>query len=234
MKKVGIMIFAVALTIGLVVSNMFSFGRSDSKFFNFSFNFRGVPGSGNATSEKRDLSGFKSVEVGGVFQVEITAQKEYSVEVFADDNLLPLIKTEVDGNTLSIETERRISPSSPIRVRISAPDINKLDISGVANVTLNDIKNDNLAIDSSGASKIAVTGQTGKLSIDVSGASKIDAENLKAENASVESSGASKINVNVSGELRSNLSGASRVVYTGTPTNIVTKKSGGSGVSQKQ
>ena len=44
---------------------------------------------------------------------------------------------------------------------------------------------------------------------------------------------ASKINVNVSGELRSDLSGASKVVYTGTPTSVVTRKSGASSVSQK-
>ena len=69
MKKAGIIIFAVALTIGLVVSNMFSFGHMPGKFFNSSMNFSGVHGSGNAATEKRDLSGFKSVDVGGVFQV---------------------------------------------------------------------------------------------------------------------------------------------------------------------
>ncbi len=233
MKKVGIIIFAAALVSGLVVSNMFSFGRASSNLFNFSMNFGGEHGSGHVASENRDLSGFKSVDVGGVYQVEITAQKEFSVEVLADDNLLPLIKTEVDGSTLRINTTSRISPTNPVRIRISAPDIETLQVSGVANVTVNDLKNTSFAIDSSGASKIAVTGETAKLTVEVSGASKINAENLKAENASVDSTGASKINVNVSGELRTDLSGASKVVYTGTPTNVMTKKSGASSVSQK-
>lgn len=233
MKKIGIVIFVVALVAGVSLANMFSFGRASSSLFNFSMNFRGERGSGNVTSEKRDLSGFKSVDVGGVYQVEITAQKEFGVEVLADNNLLPLIKTEVDGDTLRIDTTRRISPSSPVRIRISAPDIENLQVSGVANVTVNDLKNTSFAIDSSGASKITVTGETANLTIDVSGAAKIDAENLKAENASVDSSGASKINVNVSGELRTDLSGASKVVYTGAPTNVVTKRSGASSVSQK-
>ena len=146
---------------------------------------------------------------------------------------MPLIKTDVDGGTLRIETTRRISPSGPIRVLISAPDINDLQVSGVANVTLNDIKNAGLSIDSSGASKIAITGETAKLTVDVSGATKIDAENLKAENASVDASGACKVNVNVSGELRADASGASKIIYTGTPTNLVSKKSGAGSVSQK-
>ena len=71
------------------------------------------------------------------------------------------------------------------------------------------------------------------MTIDVSGASKIDAENLKAIDASIDASGASKISVNVSGELKSDISGASKVVYTGTPPNVITKKSGAGGVSAK-
>ena len=233
MKKVGIIIFAAALVIGMVVSNMFSFGRAASNLFNFSMNFGGVHGSGNAATEKRAVSGFKAVDVGGVFQVEITAQKDFSVEVEADDNLLPLIKTEVDGGTLRIESESRLSPSAPIRIRISAPDIDNLEVSGAASVAVNDLKNTNLSVDSSGASKISISGETSKLMIDVSGATKVDAENLKAENATIDASGASKVSVNVSGELRADASGASKIVYTGTPANLVTKKSGASSISQK-
>ena len=234
MKKIGILIFVVALVAGVALANMTSFGRTTDSMFKFSMNFGGERGSGNVTTEKRNATGFRSVDVGGVFQVEVVAQKEFSVEVIADDNLLPLIKTEVDGSTLRIETERRISPSSTVRIRVFAPDIDNLRVSGVAHVTVADIKNDAFAVDSSGASKIAVAGETSKLTIDVSGASKIDAENLKAGNASIESSGASKINVNVSGELKTDLSGASKVVYSGTPANVVTRKSGASSVSQKQ
>lgn len=233
MKKIGIMIFVAALAIGLVVSNMFSFGRATGKFFNFSMNFGGVHGSGNVASDKRDITGFRAVDVGGVFQVEITAQKEFSVEVEADDNLLPLIKTEVDDGVLKIETERKLSPSNPIRIRISAPDIDNLDVSGVANVTLNDLKNTGLSVDSSGASKIKITGETAKLTVDVSGATKVDAEDLTAETASVEASGASHVSVNVTGRLRTDASGASKIVYTGTPANVEKKTSGASSVSPR-
>ncbi len=233
MKKIGIMIFVAALAIGLVVSNMFSFGRATGKFFNFSMNFGGVHGSGNVASDKRDITGFRAVDVGGVFQVEITAQKEFSVEVEADDNLLPLIKTEVDDGVLKIETERKLSPSNPIRIRISAPDIDNLDVSGVANVTLNDLKNTGLSVDSSGASKIKITGETAKLTVDVSGATKVDAEDLTAETASVEASGASHVSVNVTGRLRSDASGASKIVYTGSPGSVEKKTSGASSVSSK-
>lgn len=233
MKKIGILIFVAALVIGTVVSNMFSFGRSTGNFFNFSLNFKGVKGSGNMSAEDRNVSGFHGIDVGGVYQVEITAQKEYSVRIEADDNLLPLIRTEVEGGILKIESERRISPKSKIRIIIGAPNIDNLEVSGVANVTLNDIKNEGLTIDSSGASKIKVTGETAKLTVDVSGASKIDAETLTTGKANIDASGASGVTVNVSGELKAEASGASRIIYTGTPTNIIKDTSGASKVTKK-
>jgi|ERR1035437_3709279 hypothetical protein len=233
MKKVGIIIFVIALIGGVIVANFFSFGRMPGSLFNFTCGFGSVKGSGNVTTDRRLVSGFKAVDVGGAFQVEITAQKDFGVEVVADDNLLPYVKTDVSGGVLRIESERRFSTNNPLLVRVSAPDINNLDISGAANVTVNDLKNDSFAVDGSGASKIALNGETSKLTLDVSGATKVDAENLKAVNATIESSGASHVSVNVSGELTADASGASRVVYTGTPSNVVSKHSGAGSVAQK-
>jgi len=233
MKKIGIIIFAAALAVGLIFTNIFSFGRATDRLFNFSVNFGGVKGSGNVTTERRDISDFNAVDVGGVFQVEIVAQNDFAVEVESDDNLVPLITTEVDGDTLKIGTEQRISPSGPIRIRISAPDIQNLEVSGAANVTLNGIDNEALSIDSSGASKIKVSGETTKLTVDVSGATKVDAEALRASDADIDSSGASHVNVNASGEITADASGASKVTYTGSPTSVQKKTSGGASVTQK-
>ncbi len=233
MKKAGVLIFVAALGLGLVMANVFSFGRVGAKIFNLSINFGAVCGSGELATDNRSISGFRSVETGGIFQVEITAQKEFGVVVEADDNLLPLIRTEVRGGVLHIESEKRIKSNNPIRVRVSAPDIEKLDVSGVANVSLDNIKNAALAIDSSGASKIRVTGETSKLTVDISGATKVNAEELKAANADIGASGASFVSVNVSSDLRANASGASRVIYAGNPTNVTPKRSGAASVSAR-
>ncbi|HVF46676.1 MAG TPA: head GIN domain-containing protein [Pyrinomonadaceae bacterium] len=233
MKKLGFVVFAAALIVGLVVSNLIAFGRVSDKFFNFSFNFKGVKGSGTAASEKRELNGFHAVEVGGIFHVEITAQKDFGVEVEADDNLLRYIKTEVRGGKLSIEMDKKVSSKHTMKIRISAPDIDELEVSGAANVTVNDLKNTGINVDSSGASKIKIAGETAKLIVDVSGATKVDAGDLKSENATVEASGASHVDVNVTGQLRADASGASKIVYSGSPANVEKKSSGASHISPK-
>lgn len=234
MKKIGLILFITALVIGVVVANAFSFGKiSAPGFFNFNISWKGVRGSGNAASEKRELTGFKSVDVSGALQVEIAAGKDFSVEIDADDNLLPLVKTEVSGSTLKLWTEGRISPKSPMRIRISAPDIDGLETSGASKIAIGGVKNSALAINSSGASKIEVEGSTGTVTVDVSGASSIDASNLTAENATVDASGASKVSVNASNEVKADASGASKISYSGSPKNLVKKTSGASKVEQR-
>jgi hypothetical protein len=234
MKKLGILIFAVALILGIVVTSMFSVGKAAGSIFHFNIDWKGgVKGSGNVITDKRDVSGFHGVEVGGIYQVEITAQKEFGVTVEADDNIAPLVKTEVENGILKIESEGRISPKSTIRIVIAAPDVDSLDISGVANVTVNNVRNDALAIDSSGASKISLNGETSKLKVDVSGAVKVDAGELKAADATVDANGASNVLVNVSGTLKADASGASHINYSGTPSSVQKSTTGVANISPR-
>lgn len=233
MKKIGIIVFIVTLAIGVVIAGVFSFGKAAGNLFSFNIGFGGVKGSGNIQTEKRTVSDFQAIDVGGVFIVEVTAQKDFSVEVEADDNLLPLIKTELDGETLHIETEKKLSSRNPIRIKISAPDINKLELSGASKVSILNVDNDSLRIDSSGASKISLEGKTKTLIVDMSGASKLTADNLTAGNVSVDASGASCATVSVLDELKIDLSGASKVVYFGNPSHLEKKTSGASSVVGK-
>lgn len=231
MKKLGIIAFICALILGAVFANVFSFGKVSFNGFSFS---RGIKGSGNLQTEKREVSDFKAVEVGGVFKVEITAQKDFDVQIEADDNLLQYIETEINGETLEISTSKRISTRNPIIVKIGAPDIENMEVSGASSVVLGNLNNDSLRIDLSGASNVKVEGITKNLTIDLSGASRINAENLQAENVSVDASGASKADVFASNKLKADLSGASKVAYSGSPKDLIKKTSGASKISEKK
>jgi preprotein translocase subunit SecF len=231
MRKAKFIVFIVAIIAGLALAKTFA--------FSFGFNlpsinvFSKTKGSGNTQTEKRDVSGFNEVKAGGALTVEVTAQKEFGVEVEADDNLLEYVKTEVKGDTLRIYTEGRISTRNPIRVRISMPNIESFDVSGASSVTLTNVKNESLRLDASGASKIKVEGEAKELNVDLSGASRLEAENLRAENVTVDASGASSATVVASNEINADASGASSIRYVGEPKNVSRKTSGASSVKQK-
>jgi len=233
MKRVGFIIFAIALVLGLGLASFVSWGKASAKLFNVNFEIGGTKGSGNITTETRDIKDFKAIDVSGVFNVEVVAQKDFGVQVEADDNLQEFITTEVNDGVLEISTSKKIKSGSGLKIRISAPDIEKLEVSGVAKVSVTDLKNTGLNVDTSGASKIELAGETDKLVIGVSGASKIEAENLKAKSATIDSSGASKINVFATQSVHVDASGASKITYAGGATDVVKKTSGASSVSPK-
>ncbi len=231
MKKVGIIIFILAVVTGVVLANVVSFGRLTGKLVNFKVDFGRVAGSGNVVTQKRDVSDFTTVEVKGAFDVEIVAQKDFGVEIEGDDNLLEFIRTDVGSGVLEISSEKSFSTNGRIKVRVSAPNIEDLDLSGASNVSLSGLANDSMKVHSSGASKIKLAGETREFEIKLSGASKVEATDLKSVNVRVDSSGASHAKVFVTGDLNVDLSGASKVTYFGNPQNISKDLSGASSVN---
>lgn len=222
MKKLSIIIIVTIISVCLI----FAVGCNTG-------GFRGVEGSGNEKSEMRNLSGFKKIEAQGAVSLVVDAQKDFSVEIEADDNLLPLIKTEVSGDTLKISTEERISPKTKISVKISMPELASLNISGASKAEVANVKTDSLKLEASGASKINISGEANKLESDATGASSIDAESLMVTDANVKASGASNTTVSATTDLNADASGASKIYYTGEPKNLSPKSSGASSVKKK-
>lgn len=233
MRKIKIAIFIAALIIGLVFAKVFGavlgIGMPN---MNFSFSNR-VKGSGVAKIEKRELSGFKKIDVSGALNIEITAQKDFSIEVESDDNLIEHIITEVSGDTLNIYTKKGIKPYTKTRVLISMPELTGAEISGVSKIIATNVKTDLLDLNISGASKVEVSGQANKLNVNANGASKINAEGLKVENANLDLSGATKVTVFATEELKAEASGASKIYYVGEPKNIIKDISGAGKIQQK-
>lgn len=233
MKKIGLMVFGAAVIVGVAFASFFSWGKATGKVFDLKVNFGSEKGSGHMAAEVRDVRDFSSIDVSSVFQVEVTAQSDFHVEVEADDNLLQYITTEVRNGKLQVELDKRVKTSNPLRVRIGIPNLERLEASGASKVNVTNLKNAELMVDANGASKVDLSGETGELTVDVSGATQVNALELKASNANIDASGASRVSVNVTGELKSEASGASNVSYVGEPANVYKRTSGASTVTKK-
>ncbi len=225
MKRLGLLVFIFALSIGLAFSTNCSFSGIK--------NSGGVQGSGTSKTETRSVRGFTKIDAGGAIAVEVSVGKDFAVEVQADDNLLSNIKTEVSGDTLKIYSSDRISPKTPVKIVVSMPEIENFEVSGASNGKISNVKADDLKLKASGASKIKIEGTAKDLNADLSGASSLEAENLKAENAQVEVSGASQATVSAFNELNVDASGASRIIYTDEPKNLKQNSSGASSITKR-
>src|SRR6185436_1763259 len=103
---------------------------------------KGVQGSGVRKTEKRDLPAFKSIETNGAFEIEVTCQQATSFEIEGDDNLLPLIKTEVRGDVLRIYSDSSYNAKRAISVRMALPDLEAIRSNGAADIHVAKVNND--------------------------------------------------------------------------------------------
>src|SRR5215813_1694313 len=193
-----------------------------------------VDGSGLRKSEKRDLGSFTAIHTEGAFSVEATTQKPASFEIEADDNILPLIKSEVRDGVLFLKAEKNYNSRQGVLVRITAPDLTKVEATGASKFRILGIKNDQFEVSSTGASTIVASGDTKNLEIHSTGAGLVDTHSLHAAKASVSSTGAAKVDVWASDELDANVTGVGQVTYSGDPKVVNKHTAGAASVTKRE
>ena len=192
----------------------------------------GVAGSGKRLTEKRNVGSFTSISTEGAFDIEVVCQKPQDIEIKGDDNILPLVATEVSNNVLHIKSLRGYSVAEPITLKISVPDLVGIYSSGAGTIEISGLKNEKFDIDATGAPTIRASGETRVLKIDASGAGKVDAHRLRAADVEVEAKGVAGIEVYAREHLNVTVSGPSHVVYQGDA--VVNKTVNGPGSIEKK
>ena len=194
--------------------------------------YSGIAGSGKRELQKREVTPFTSITTEGAFAIEITCQKNLSLEVEGDDNILEYVTSEVSNNVLRLKNTKNYSVNEPVKFKISVPNLEALSVSGAGKIEIKGMNNDKFEIDSSGAPNISVSGTTKVIDIDTSGAGKIDTHNLHASKGIVDSKGVSRIDLDVADQLDVTVSGPSSVFYKGDP--VVNKTVHGPGKVEKR
>jgi hypothetical protein len=187
----------------------------------------GVHGSGVRKTEKRDLPAFNAIETSGAFEVNVDCQKPASFELEADDNIVPLVQTEVRNGVLRVSTTKSYSSRGGIVLRITVPDLASVKSTGAGKFNVANVKNDKFEIQSTGAATVVASGQSKSLKVSSTGAGKIDVHDLRANDADVDVTGAAGVDVYAIDELDVTVSGAGRVTYSGNPK--VNKRISGAG-----
>ncbi|MCA1635935.1 MAG: DUF2807 domain-containing protein [Acidobacteria bacterium] len=192
-----------------------------------------VVGSGARKTERRDVSEFNRIVVEGAYRVEVSCGQSRSLDIEADDNLLPLIRTDVEGGRLRIHSERGIQTQTLPRVRINVKDLNEVSVPGASDFRVDGLHNDAFKLNVEGASKFRASGETGRLDISLNGAGLVDARELRARSAAVVNNGAGTISVHASDTLDATVNGVGMIDYYGNPPTVNPKVNGFGKISRK-
>jgi hypothetical protein len=181
--------------------------------------FTHVVGSGHVETNDFALTGFSGVRAGAAFEVDISRADSYLVKVSADDNLWDVLDIRVTGGELTMGFEKGVSVNNitTLKVVITMPAFNSLDLSGDARASVKDFTAGN------------------SMSFNASGASKVDVQNMKAGAVTLDVSGASELSGDITltqGNFA--VSGGGRLNLTGSGTGLTMDVSGDSKVNLKQ
>ncbi|HET9753178.1 MAG TPA: head GIN domain-containing protein [Myxococcales bacterium] len=210
-----------------------------------------VRGNGRTTRELRDLPRFDAVAVHSGIHAEVEIGPQAPVQVDADENILPLVVTEVVDGTLSIRFRRDtdVSSEQAVRVRVRAPAVHRLEATGGAElraqaepggdlevrssggseVRVRGLNANRLSVSGSGGARVQLAGAADTVRLRISGGTRVRAASLAARAVSVHGSGGASAEIRASDVLRGSLSGGSTVHLIGRASSRVST-SGGSSV----
>ncbi|WP_346236066.1 head GIN domain-containing protein [Niabella insulamsoli] len=216
-----------------------------------------IKGNGKVTSKTYNLKDFSQIDVGESMDIYLKQANEFSVKIETDENLFNYLDVAVhDHQTLDIESKNDVNldPTGEIKVYIAAPSLDKISVSGAAEVKTEgkfiqdkkirfDISGASsgtlslrapvIELESTGASTLTADGECRDLKANASGAATINAYNLKSENSDADASGASTIRLFSSISLKAEASGASGIKYKGNP-QVTSNVSGASSVGNAE
>lgn len=113
-----------------------------------------IEGNGAIAKEIRHSVSFNKVENEGDFDVYIIPDSVFYVEIEAESNLLPHIRTNVHGNVLEIDTRENLGNNFAMNIMVHTPVLTGAILSGSGIVDVGYFENDSFDAILSGSGKI--------------------------------------------------------------------------------
>ena len=204
--------------------------------------------------ETRRVDNFNRLSLAIAGDVHLK-QGSTSLVIEAEEDILPLIDTEVKDGLLTIKFNKRIVPRhDKITIHASMPEVRGLSVAGSGNILAEgSVESDELKLSIAGSGDISLkklsvadlkasiagsgdiflggTGRQGNLKASISGSGDMKIP-LEFENATIAISGSGDCSVHVTGSLDTSIAGSGSVTYEGNPV-VNARVSGSGSVKQK-
>jgi len=176
-------------------------------------------GSGNIKTESRNIKGVSSVSLLGDGLLEIEQTGMESLTITADDNILPLVTSEVIDGELKLGPKNfgNLKPTEGIRYKLTVTGIRELSLTGDATADVRKLAIDRLSTSIMGDAKIRIDGTADEQEISITGDGTYDGRDLTSKAAKVSITGDGKLDIDVSDTLDVHILGDGNINYTGDP-----------------
>jgi Putative auto-transporter adhesin, head GIN domain len=186
----------------------------------------GTKGSGHLVTVHRDVGGFSRIELDGAGTVTVTVGAPAGLTIYGDDNIVPLITTNVVAGALVISSKHSYTTHDGLEIRVSTPALDAASIDGAGTFRASRIRATSFSADLSGTGTLDLDGTVGRLDTNVSGVGSALLEHLVTQDARVTLDGTGTVRVHVTGTLDAAVNGVGSIVYRGHPRVVHAHVSG--------
>jgi Putative auto-transporter adhesin, head GIN domain len=198
-------------------------------------------GSGKAATESRAVSGFQAISLRGSIDVLVRQGNSEGVTVRADDNILPLVQTVVEGtgdtrslriqfnSGESVRTNTRVvvtvdvvkleaiasSGSGDITIEALKTPTLMMSISGSSDAALRQLDTERLSISMAGSGDVQASGRATRLEVSIAGSGDVRTRELLASDVSVSIAGSGDASVTAQRTIGVAIAGSGDVEYGG-------------------
>lgn len=176
-------------------------------------------GSGRIVMEERQVSTFDEISSEGVFKLSILYGDTQKVEIFADDNIIGKVRTDVSNGKLDLSLSDGNYKELYLEANITIPMLNRVENEGAGPVQIIGFEQlDDLTIWNSGSGNFNMEGKANQLKVTNEGSGNIDALNFETGIADIKSIGSGNVHVYCSHKLDVRIEGSGDVYYKGEPS----------------
>jgi len=208
----------------------------------------GLRGSGEMTSETRDVGVFTEVvlEGSGTVSIEVTGTESLTIE--AEDNLMSRLTSDVEGGRLVLGSRGVINATREIIYTVTVASLDGVTITGSGEIETRDITTSRFSAEITGSGSMLLTGlELESLDASIEGSGHIEAaglvddlevripgsgtfrgEDLETARAIVSIEGSGSAVVDVSETLEASVTGSGRIEYLGSPDVVSSVTGSGS------
>jgi len=179
-----------------------------------------VTGSGVIKTQARQLDGFDVVESKGSIDLDVKLGSAYSVVVEADDNLFDVVRTEVHGDSLVVDSKGSWTTKHDTVVHITLPRLRALGIQGSGDARIHDYSGDKLGVKIQGSGDVVANGHASNLHLVIQGSGDADFSKLDADAVQVRVDGSGDAKVSAAKSIEATIHGSGDVTWTGNAKDI--------------
>jgi hypothetical protein len=159
------------------------------------FSSNAVVGDGRLAHDTRAVGNVSAIDVSGPLEVNVRVGPAPSLQVDADSNLLPLIRTEVTGGTLRMWVEGSVRSNNSLRVSYTVPSLTQVRASGSGRLTISELNGEPLDLSKSGSGSVNLSGRVSQLDLQQSGSGQVNASALRTGDANVTLNGSGRMSL---------------------------------------